>query len=140
MKEDKMAKQKKVSGKVRDKRNGNYQIDKGNGPDEVDLDLELPGGQYTVEKLETETLPKRIPDEPGGTLIRWFNNFSIQENNKYIKKKYKVKIPNLHEKLKDSKLVIYSDTHVPKLYYYEGTIDGDTFELEDGDPGAGGAP
>ena len=138
-----MAKQNKVSGKVKDQGNGKYKIDKGNGPDEVDIDIDLHGaGTYEVDKLETDTLPKSIDGPDGKPIsIRWFNNFSIQENKKYIKKKYNVTIPGLQVKLKekDSKLVIYSDTHDPKLYYY-GPVDSDTFVLEDGDPGGGMAP
>lgn len=137
-----MAKQNKVSGKVQNKGNGNYKIDKGNGPNEVDVDIDLHGSNnYEVDKLETDTLPKTI-DGPDGNpvFIRWFNNFSIKENGKYIKKKYTVKIDQLQAKLKGGKLVIYSDTHTPPLYYYDGTINGDMFELEDGDPSTGAAP
>ena len=137
-----MAKQNKVSGKVQNKGNGNYKVDKGNGPDEVDVDIDLHGANnYEVDKLETDTLPKTMPDDPNGQPIRWFNNFSIKENGNYIKKKYTVSITNLREKLGNGKLVIYSENHDPKLYYYDDSkIKGDTFELDDGDPGAGGAP
>jgi hypothetical protein len=99
----------------------------------------LEDGDYEVDKLETESLPTHMDDK---TPIRWFNNFSIKENGTHIKKPYIVRIHRLKEKLKekDSKLVIYSDTHDPKLYYYDGTIEGETFELTDGDPAAGQAP
>jgi len=137
-----MAKQNKVSRKVQNKGNGNYKIDKGNGPDEVDVDIDLHGANnYEVDKLETDTLPKTIVDQDGNSVsIRWFNNFSIKENNKYIKKKYTVKIDQLQAKLGGGKLVIYSDTHTPPLYYYDGTINGDYFDLDDGDPATGGSP
>ena len=138
-----MAKQNKVSGKVQNKGNGNYKIDKGNGPDEVDVDIDLKGSNnFEVDKLETDTLPKTIedPDTKKPVAIRWFNNFSIKENGKYIKKKYTVKIDQLQAKLGNGKLVIYSDTHTPPLYYYDGTINGDSFDLDDGDPGAGAGP
>ena len=137
-----MAKQNKVSGKVQNKGNGNYKIDKGNGPDEADVDIDLHGANnYEVDKLETDTLPKSINGPDGKPVsIRWFNNFSIKENNRYIKKKYTVKIDQLQAKLAGGKLVIYSDTHTPPLYYYDGTVNGDSFDLDDGDPATGGSP
>lgn len=140
-----MGKQAKVSGKVHGQ-NGKYKIDKGNGPDEVDVDIDIPGGgNYEVDKLEvvkpdgSDVLPKTMPD---GTSIRWFNNFSIKQNGKYIKKKYKVTIPDLIAKLKEknSQLVIYSETHDPNLYYLDPQPAGDTFELDEGDPGTGQSP
>lgn len=140
-----MGKQAKVANKAHGQ-NGKYKIDKGNGPDEVDVDIDIPGGgNYEVEKLEvvkpdgSYALPTAMPD---GTSIRWLNNFSIKQNGNYIKKKYKVTIPNLIAKLKEknSQLVIYSETHDPQLYYPDPQPTGDTFELEDGDPGGGMAP
>jgi guanyl-specific ribonuclease Sa len=94
-------------------------------------------GSYEVEKLEV----KGLPDKIDGTKIRWFNNFSIRhKGGGYVKQKYKVTITGLSNRGK-SRLVIYSDTHDPKLYYYdESKIQGDTFELDDGDPGSGQAP
>ena len=138
-----MAKQDKVPGKAKKEGDGNrrYKIEPAE-PDEVELELELlEGGNYEVEKLETESLPRRMP-EPDNKTIQWFNNFSIKEHGRYISKPYKVKIPNLREKLKlkNSRVVIYSDTHDPKLYYYEGGLDGDTLELNDGDPATGMSP
>ena len=135
-----MAKQKKVDGKVKKDKEKDwiFTIETAE-PDEVEIELDLlTSGNYEVDKLETETLPTHMPD-PDNKPIRWFNNFSIQENNKHIKKKYNVTIPGLQSKLKEknSKLVIYSDAHDPKLYYYEGAINGDTFELADGDPANG---
>jgi hypothetical protein len=136
-----MAKQSKVSGKVQNKGNGNYKVDKGNGPDEVDVDIDLHGANnYEADTLETDTLPKTMPDDPNGSPIRWFNNFSIKENGNYIKKKYTVTIGNLKEKLGKGKLVIYSETHDPNLYYLDPQPSGDSFDLDDGDPGAGGSP
>ena len=140
-----MAKQNKVSGKVQNQNNGKYKIDKGNGPAEVDVDIDLHGANnYEVDKLATDTLPKTIDDQDGKPVsIRWFNNFSIKENGNYIKKKYTVTIADLPGKLGKGRLVIYSDTHVPQLYFYEdygGTISGDSFDLDDGDPGAGAGP
>ncbi len=138
-----MAKQEHVSGKVQNQGNGKFKIEKGDQPHEVDIDIELPvNGNYVVEKLKTNVGgPKGLPGEIDGNPIRWFNNFSIKENGNYIKKRYKVTMPGLVSKLKEknSQLVIYSDTHDPKLYYY-GTINSDTFELTDGDPAGGAAP
>jgi hypothetical protein len=134
-----MAKQREVPGKAKKESDRKFKIEAvKEGEAEVDIEL-LAGGNYIVEKLETEDLPKSMPD---GTSIRWFNNFSIKENGSYINKTYKVTIPGLRGKLreKNSQLVIYSDRQDPKLYYYKGTIDGDTFELNDGDPGAGAGP
>jgi hypothetical protein len=138
-----MAKQESVPGKVRNQGSGKFSIDRGDQPNEVDLDLDLPvTGNYVVEKLRAQVGgPNGLPAEIDGKTIRWFNNFSIKENGNYIKKKYIVSITNLREKLGNGKLVIYSENHDPKLYYYDDNkIKGDTFELDDGDPGAGGAP
>jgi hypothetical protein len=136
-----MAKQDKVPNKVRKENNNNrnYKIESAE-PSEVEIEIDLlEDGDYEVDKLETESLPTHMDDK---TPIHWFNNFSIRQNRAYIKKPYVVRIPHLREKLKekDSKLVIYSDTHDPKLYYYEGSIEEDTFELTDGDPAVGHAP
>jgi hypothetical protein len=137
-----MAKQDQVTGRVRDRGNGRFQIERGDQPNEADIDLELPAdGTYEVAKLRANVGgPNGLPREIEGNTIRWFNNFSIKQNGNYIKKKYKVRIPDLGAMLGKGKLVIYSDTHDPKLYYYDGTIDGDTFELTDGDPATGGSP
>ena len=138
-----MAKQESVSGKVQNLGNGRFKIDKGDQSDEDDVDIDLGGpGNYVVEKLKvngTNGLPKNMPD---GESIRWFNNFSIKENGNYIKKNYKVTIARLQEKLKvkNSKVVIYSENHDPKLYYLEPQPSGDTFDLDDGDPGTGQSP
>ena len=138
-----MAKQESVPGKVQNQGSGKFKIDRGDQPNEVDVDLDLPvTGSYVVEKLRAHAGgPNGLPAEIDGKTIRWFNNFSIKENGNYIKKKYIVSITNLREKLGNGKLVIYSENHDPKLYYYDDSkIKGDTFELDDGDPGAGGAP
>ena len=137
-----MAKQRKVDNKVKKDKDKDWKFTIEPAlPNEVSMEIDLEvSGKYEVEKLETETLPTKMP-EPDNTAIRWFNNFSIKENGNFIRKKYKVTIPGLVSKLKEknSKLVIYSDTHDPKLYYY-GDISSDTFELDDGDPGGGMAP
>ena len=139
-----MAKQDRVSGKVKDQGNGRFQIEKGDQPNETNIDIELPAnGMYEVAKLRTNVGgPNGLPREIDGKTIRWFNNFSIKQDGIYIKKKYTVRIPNLSTRLGNGKLVIYSDTHEPKLYYYDGSINynDDSFDLDDGDPAAGGVP
>ena len=138
-----MGKQDPDSGKVKDHKNGKFTIEKGNGPNEVDLDIQLPAdGSYEVKKLKVQVGrgEKDLPEKYGTDTIRWFNNFSIKENGAYIKKKYTVTITNLQEKLGNGKLVIYSETHDPKLYPLAPQPTGDTFDLDDGDPGGGAAP
>jgi hypothetical protein len=126
----------------RDKDNDKkFKIDKGNQPNEVDIEIDiLENGNYAVDKLKVDELEKEVPQMPDGTPIRWFNNFSIKENGNYIKKKYTVTINDLQGKLGKGSLAIYSETRTPPLYYYAGTINGDTFDLDDGDPGIGSAP
>jgi len=139
-----MAKQQKVDNKVKKDKDKDWKFTietTRSGEVDVEIDLEV-SGHYEVDKLQTETLPTNMP-APDNTAIRWFNNFSIKQNGNFIKRKYKVHIANLRAKLKEksSQLVIYADTHEPKLYYFDGTInDDDTFELTDGDPAAGQAP
>jgi hypothetical protein len=143
MKEDKMAKQKKVPGKAKkDPNNNRKHTIEADGPNEVNVEIELlDDDNYEVEKLEMGGLPQTMP-APNNAPIRWFNNFSIKKGGNPIKKKYKVKIPGLASKLaeKNSRLVIYSETQGSNPYYYNGTISGDTFELEDGDPANGMSP
>jgi len=131
-----MANQNKVvvSGKVEKNNNKKFKIKKHKGT-EVDVDIEIvDDGNYEVDKLSIDGLPTTMPD---GTAIEWFNNFSVKQNGLHIKQKYKVKIAGISNMGK-SKLVILDSTGVP--YYYKGTIADDTFELNDGDPAAGGSP
>jgi hypothetical protein len=146
--EDTMATGEEDSGKVSRAPNSNtkYKLRKGNGRDEADTDLDLPAGRnYDVKKLKVDRLPGYI-EEPDGkrTTIRWLNNFSVRDKDSgdYLEQRYTVTIPNLATKLKEknSKLVIYSELQTPNLYYYNGTITGDSFDLEDGDPGVGMGP
>jgi len=92
-----MAKQENVPGKVQNQGSGKFKIDKGDQPNEVDVDLDLPeNGNYTVEKLRAHGGgPNGLPEKIDTHTIRWFNNFSIKENGNYIKKKYIVSINNL---------------------------------------------
>jgi hypothetical protein len=134
-----MGKQTVVQGKVQDQGNGKFKIEKGNGPNEVDIEIDLGGdGNYEVEKLSVDGLPTNVSSSDS-TPIRWFNNFSIKKDGQYINQKYNVTIPGLLNLLGKSKLVIYSEMHDPNLYDY-GAITSDTFELTDGDPGTGGVP
>jgi hypothetical protein len=129
-----------VAGKVRRDKNNNkkFKIEKGNQPNEEEIDIDILGtGNYDVEKLKVDDLEKEYPQMPNGKPIRWLNNFSIKQNGRFINQTYKVTIPGL-SKRGDSILVIYSDAR--GLYAYDGTIDGDTFELSDGDPATGMSP
>jgi guanyl-specific ribonuclease Sa len=131
-----MARQNKVvvSGKVQKNNNKKFKIKKDKGT-EVDVDIEIEDdGEYEVDKLSVDGLPSQMND---GTSIRWFNNFAIKKNGKYINQKYKVKIPGISN-LGASRLVIFGGNGDP--YYFTGEIVDDTFELTDGDPGIGGAP
>lgn len=123
----------------RDKDNNKkFKIEKGNQPNEVDIEIDILGtGNYDVEKLKVDSVEKEYPQMPDGTKIRWLNNFSIKQNGKYINQTYKVTIPGLSNR-GSSVLVIYSESR--GLYAYDGTIDGDTFELTDGDPATGMSP
>lgn len=129
-----------VPDKVRRDKDNNkkFKIEKGNQPNEVDIDIDILGtGNYDVEKLKVDDLEKEYPQMPDGTSIRWLNNFSIKQNGRYIQQTYKVTIRGLSNR-GSSMLVIYSESR--GLYIYDGTIDGDTFELNDGDPANGMSP
>ncbi|MDL1911632.1 hypothetical protein FBQ81_13240 [Chloroflexi bacterium CFX6] len=133
-----MADQKKaaIPGKVqKDKSNKRkFKVEKG-GDSEIDVEIEvLEDGDYEVEKLSMDGLPTQMKD---GNPIRWFNNFAVKKNGKYIKQKYRVTIPGISN-LGKSRLVIYEGSGDP--YYYTGKIENDTFELSNGDPASGGAP
>ena len=126
-----------VPNKVKKEGKNKFKVEKGNDKDsEVDIDIDIEeDGDYEVEKLSVANLPENMGD---GTKIRWFNNFSIKQNGAYINKKYTVTIPGL-SKRGTSKLVILDSSGVP-YYYDEKKINGDSFDLTDGDPAAGGAP
>jgi hypothetical protein len=126
-----------IPGKVEKEKNSDRKFKiKKNKESELDVDIDiLQDGNYHVDKLETDLLPTNMPD---GTLIQWFNNFSIKQNGEYINQRYKVKIPGLSKRIADSRLVIFNGNG--ELYYYEGIVENDTFELTDGDPAAGQAP
>lgn len=129
-----------VPDKVRRDKNNNkkFKIEKGNQPNEVDIEIDILGtGNYDVDKLKVDDVEKEYPQMPDGKPIRWLNNFSIKQNGRYIQQTYKVTIPGL-SKRGDSILVIYSEAD--GLYPYQGKIDGDTFELSDGDPATGMSP
>ena len=123
-----------VPGRVQKDSNKKFKVKRDKGS-EVDIDIDLlEDGDYHVDKLETDGLPTSMPD---GNAILWYNNFSIQKNGQYINQRYKVTIAGLSGRTK-SRLVILNGSG--DLYYYEGTIENDTFELTDGDPGVGGSP
>jgi hypothetical protein len=129
-----------VPDKVRRDKNNNkkFKIEKGNQPNEVDIEIDILGtGNYDVDKLKVDDVEKEYPQMPDGKPIRWLNNFSIKQNGRYIQQTYKVTVPGL-SKRGDSILVIYSEAD--GLYPYDGKIEGDTFELSDGDPATGMSP
>jgi hypothetical protein len=99
---------------------------------EIDAEIDVAeDGDYEVEKLSVDGLPAEID----GTRIRWFTNFAIKKNGKYISQRYSVTIPGLSS---CKKIVIFDGKG--NLYYYDGKVGKDTIELTDGDPGLGGAP
>ena len=123
-----------VPGKVQKSNNKKFKIQK-DKDSEVDVDIEIEeDGDYEVDKLSVDGLPTNMYDGNG---IRWFNNFAIKKNGQYINQPYKVTIPGLSS-IAPSRLVIFDGNGDP--YYYTGAIVNDTFELTDGDPGAGQSP
>jgi hypothetical protein len=97
---------------------------------EVDIEIEvMEDGNYTVEKLSVEELPKEIEEYP----IRWLNNFAIRKGKKYINQPYKVKIPGLSKE----RVVIIDSKSEGKPYFFKGKTENDTIELFDGDPAIG---
>jgi hypothetical protein len=130
-------KQRPVPGKVQKDKNNRkkFKVEKGDQPDEVDVEIDVvDDGDYEVEKLQVQGLPTHIDN----IRIHWFNNFSVKhKGGDFINQRYKVTIPGLSNR-GSSRLVIYD--RKGGLYYYQGTIEGDTFELMDGDPSAGQAP
>jgi len=123
-----------VPGKVQKDNSRKFKIKK-DKDSEVDVDIEIEeDGDFQVDKLSVDGLPTHMYD---GNPIRWFNNFAIKKNGQYINQKYKVTIPGISN-LGSSRLVIFDGNGNP--YYYTGEIVNDTFELTDGDPGAGSSP
>jgi len=123
-----------VPGKVQKDNSRKFKIKK-DKDSEVDVDIEIEeDGDFQVDKLSVDGLPTHMYD---GNPIRWFNNFAIKKNGQYINQKYKVTIPGISN-MGSSRLVIFDGNGNP--YYYTGEIVNDTFELTDGDPGAGSSP
>jgi hypothetical protein len=120
-----------VPGKVDRLTNRKFKIKKDKAS-EIDADVDIAqDGDYEVEKLSVDSLPKQMKDK---TTIRWFNNFTIKKNGQYINQRYSVTIAGL-----SSVNVVICDRN-GDTYYYKGSIKDDTIELTDGDPGIGGAP
>lgn len=120
-----MQKKRPVKGKVKKLNARKFEIEKGT-PGETNLTIELSDdGDYTIEKLEVEDLPKNMPD---GRKILWFNNFEIKTNGKPIN--YSVTIPGLVGK---TKVVVCGGDGIPtEIDAVNGVI-----RLTDGDPGIG---
>lgn len=133
-----MGKQARIPGKVRKESARKFEVEPvKSGEVQITIDL-LEDGQYEVSKLSDEGLPTHYPDE-NGDRITWYNNFSITRGGNFIKQRYRVTIPGLSRRPKNSTVVIYDDTR--GLYAYDPSrIDGDTIELNDGDPAVGHAP
>ena len=132
-----MARQNKVVVHVKVQKNSirKFKIQKDKAS-EYDVDIEIEeDGEYEVDKLSVDGLPTHMND---GNPIRWFNNFAIKKNGQYINQPYKITIQGLVSLLGSSKLVIFDGNGDP--YYYTGAIVNDTFEVTDGDPGAGSSP
>lgn len=122
-----MQKKKPVSGKTKKINGRKFEVEKGNEAGEFDLTIELfEDGDYTVEKLELDDLPKTMPD---GRSIQWFNNFLIKRNGNPLKQRYSVTIPGIG----NTKVVVYDSAE--KLTEVEA-VNG-RIELTDGDPGIG---
>lgn len=115
-----------VRGKVKKLNARKFEIEKGKLPGETNLTIELPeDGDYTVEKLDVDDLPKNMPD---GRKIQWFNNFEIKTNGKSIN--YSVTIPGLAGK---TKVVVCGSNGIPtEIDAVNGVI-----RLTDSDPGIG---
>lgn len=120
-----------IPGKVDRLTNRKFKIKKDKAF-EIDADVDIAeDGDYEVEKLSVDSLPKQMKDK---TTIRWFNNFAIKKNGQYIKQRYSVTIAGLSS----ARVVICDSNGDP--YYYREPVKDDTIELTDGDPGIGGAP
>ena len=120
-----------VPGKVDRQSNKKFRIQKDKASEiEADIHIEE-DGDYEVEKLSVDGLPTHMDD---GIAIRWFNNFAIRKNGKYIKQRYFVTIAGLSS----ARVVICDSKGEP--YYYRGDVKNDTIELTDGDPAIGGSP
>jgi hypothetical protein len=132
-----------IAGKVQKNSNRRFKIQKQKDTElEVDIDIEE-DGVYEVEKLSVDDLPATFVDDKGNSYpIRWLNNFSIKKSGQYINQSFKVTIQGLNALLAaGKKLVIWDgNTNNGKPWAYSGTVENDTFELTDGDPGTGYFP
>jgi hypothetical protein len=129
--ENSMQKKIVIPGKVDRLSNKKFKINKDKASEiaaEVDI---AEDGDYEVERLSVDELPTHMQD---GTAIRWFTNFAIKKDGKYIKQRYSVTIVGLSS----VNVVVCDSSGEPR--YYEGSVKGDTIELTDGDPAIGGAP
>lgn len=113
-----------------------FKVKKGNGPHEVDVDIEITSeGEYQVEQLST--IDADLADKFGQDSIRWLCNFSVKHaGGGYDNLTYRVTIPGLANR-GSSKVIIDQGNGAAE---YRGTINGNTIELNNGDPAAGLAP
>jgi len=128
-----------VIGKVQKNSNRKFKIQKEKAAElDVDIDIEE-DGDYEVDKLSVDGLPATMDN---GTLIRWFNNFSIKKNGQYLNQSFKVKITGISAiRAAQKNLVIWDgNTNSGKPWVFTGDIVDDTIELTDGDPAIGSSP
>lgn len=118
-----------IKGKVEKKDKKKFKV-KAHKKHEVDFEIEIEeDGDYEVEKLSVDDLPKEIEGKP----ITWLNHFAVKKAGKYIKQKYKVKIQGLGNK----RVVIVDTSNNGAPYFYTDPVENDTLMLFDGDPGIG---
>ncbi len=122
-----------------------FKLSKGAKKDEKDIDIDITSGTesdiFVLQKLDTDTLDKKLDAKFGGDDIVWFNNFAIKKNTADgdpINQSYSVTIPGLSSY---KKIVIQDgNANNGRAYVYSGPVVNDTIELTDGDPAVGGAP
>ena len=119
-----------IPGKVEKHSKKKHRI-KAHKPHEVDVDIEiLEEDDYELEKLSVDELPTTMHD---GKKITWLNNFGIKKKGAYINQAYRITIAGL-----SGKQVVFLDNNSNgKPYYFTGSVENDTIELSDGDPGIG---
>lgn len=122
-----------------------FKISKGGRKGEQEIDIDITSGTendiFVLQKLDTDTLDKKLDSRFGGEDIVWFNNFVIKKNTEDgdpINQSYLVTIPGIS----NYKKIVIQDGNANngRAYVYSGPVTNDTIELTDGDPGVGGSP
>lgn len=139
---------KEIGGKGQKK----FKVKKGPKSTEQDVDIDVTSAttdeEFIVEQLDIETLDQTIKINDKDEKIVWFNNFVIKKKKQDgsdgdpINQSYKVKISGLGAWRAPSKYIIIQDGNANngRAYIFTGSVEDDTIELTDGDPGVGGAP